>query len=38
MRVEEQRILEEAERMFREHEKNPTLQALGPLIVSPVDI
>jgi hypothetical protein len=27
-----------AERMFQEHEKNPTLQALGPPIVTPVDM
>jgi hypothetical protein len=32
-RVEEKRLLKEAQRIFREHDKNTTLQALGPLIV-----
>ena len=37
-RVEAQRLMEEAKRMFQEHEQNPTLQALGPSIVTHVDM
>jgi hypothetical protein len=37
-RDEIERLLAEAERIFQEHGKNPMIQALGPLIVTPVEI